>query len=175
MDPLLSVPTTDHASVRPTRRAFTLVEILIVVVILAILASITFTTFGNAAEEARISRAQTDVRAIQTQVSVFGTENSGQYPPELTRDILEGWFGKLRAHPFSDPTTPLGVENDASNDASLEHPASKTMGPGEFGYWYNPANGFVRCRVRDMGDAGATLNLYNTVNSCNISDLAQTN
>lgn len=158
---------------RTRSKAFTLVEILIVVVILGILSTIAFTVFGNVAHDARVARAQTDLRAIQSRIDVWSTENGGDYPTQITLAMLEDWFGNVRPHPFAFPTTPLGVETDGSNDPTIEHPASKTMAGTDFGWWYNPASCSVRSRVPDSGDPAGVLNLYRTVNVSNIVNLAQ--
>ncbi|MEC9373264.1 MAG: prepilin-type N-terminal cleavage/methylation domain-containing protein, partial [Planctomycetota bacterium] len=51
---------------RNRRRAFTLVEILVVVVILGILAAIVSTRFATASEDAAASAAQSDLKHLQT-------------------------------------------------------------------------------------------------------------
>ena len=67
---------------------------------------------------------------------------------------------------------PLGVENDASGDTSVTHPADKVLDGNSFGWWYNPANGIVRSRILDQNDNEANLDLYRTVNITSIGSLA---
>ena len=55
----------------PGKRAFTLVEILIVVVILGILAAIVLPKFSNASAIARASMLADDLRVIRMQVQVY--------------------------------------------------------------------------------------------------------
>ena len=65
---------------RSIRKAFTLVEILIVVVILGILAAIVVPQFTNAANEARGGNIDTQESTIQNQLELFAARNNGTYP-----------------------------------------------------------------------------------------------
>lgn len=178
----MTVSTTTMPTTMPTtrvgatiRRAFTLVEILIVVIILGILSAITFTTFGHAAEDAAAGAAASDLRHIQTQVVIMAQQNNGVYPPAITDALLRTWFGAVRPHPYALGTTPLGVETDGSGDPLVTHPADKTVNGALQGWWYNPASGVVRSRVKDTGDAGKTLELYRHVNATSIGGLGDLN
>ena len=64
----------------PTRKAFTLVEILVVVVILAILAAIVLPKFSNASAVARASMLADDLRVIRMQIQVFKSQHIGVAP-----------------------------------------------------------------------------------------------
>lgn len=59
------------------RQAFTLVEILIVVIILGILAAIVLPKFSNASATARASMLADDLRVIRTQLEVFKSQHNG--------------------------------------------------------------------------------------------------
>ncbi len=60
--------------------AFTLVELLIVVAIIAILASIAVSNYLEAQARAKVSRAQTDMRALATALESYRIDHS-RYPP----------------------------------------------------------------------------------------------
>lgn len=60
--------------------AFTLIEILIVVVILGILASIVIPQFSNASHEAREAMLKDDLRFLRTQITVFKAEHRDVSP-----------------------------------------------------------------------------------------------
>ncbi|MCC6662033.1 MAG: prepilin-type N-terminal cleavage/methylation domain-containing protein [Phycisphaerales bacterium] len=62
------------------RKAFTLVEILIVVVILGILAAIVVPQFTNATQDAQAGNIQTQLDTINNQIELFAARNNGVYP-----------------------------------------------------------------------------------------------
>jgi general secretion pathway protein G len=69
------------------RKAFTLVEILIVVVILGILAAIVVPQFTNATQDAQAGNILTQLDTINNQIELFAARNNGLYPDFAT----EGW------------------------------------------------------------------------------------
>lgn len=62
------------------RKAFTLVEILIVVVILGILAAIVIPQFTNASEDAQVGNVVTQLQSIRNQIELYRVRNNGQVP-----------------------------------------------------------------------------------------------
>ncbi|MEM1353701.1 MAG: type II secretion system protein [Planctomycetota bacterium] len=67
--------------IRPARRGFTLVEILIVVVILGILAAIVIPTFSNAAQDTRKTTFARDLNTY-TQAIMRYQVDTDEYPPD---------------------------------------------------------------------------------------------
>jgi general secretion pathway protein G len=65
---------------RKATRAFTLVEILIVVVILGVLAAIVVPQFVSAATDSRISAIHTNVHRIRTQIEVYYQHHNDTFP-----------------------------------------------------------------------------------------------
>ena len=76
------MPITRHASSRRSlpRRAFTLVEILIVVMILSILAMIVMPRYSLASDEARHTALKDQLRVVREQVVVFSAQHGGRWP-----------------------------------------------------------------------------------------------
>ncbi len=72
-----------------TRRnkAFTLVEILIVVVILGILAAIVVPQFTNATQDAQAGNIKSQIKSLQNQIELYAARNNGAYPDLATT----GW------------------------------------------------------------------------------------
>ena len=68
----------------PRRGAFTLVEILIVVVILGILAAIVVPQFSSAAQESRQSSMEQSIHRIRQQVEVYAAQHGGEYPTDAS-------------------------------------------------------------------------------------------
>ena len=65
--------------IRRTRTGFTLIEILIVVVILGILAAVVIPQFTNAADDASVSSARTQLQTMRSQIELYRAQN-GSYP-----------------------------------------------------------------------------------------------
>src|SRR6478735_9037840 len=65
---------------RNPRRAFTLVEILIVVVILGILAAIIIPQFANASSDARTTNLRTTLANVRNQIEIFKAQHNETAP-----------------------------------------------------------------------------------------------
>ncbi len=61
-------------------RAFTLIEILIVVVILGILAAAVVPQFTDASSEAKLSALQTNLHTIRSQLQLYRMQHNGTWP-----------------------------------------------------------------------------------------------
>jgi type II secretion system protein G len=64
----------------PVKRGFTLIEILIVVVILGILAAIIVPQFTNAAQDAGVSSARSQLQTMRSQIELYRVQNNGAAP-----------------------------------------------------------------------------------------------
>ncbi|MGQ0626909.1 MAG: competence type IV pilus major pilin ComGC, partial [Phycisphaerales bacterium] len=72
-------------------KAFTLIEILIVVVILGILAAIVVPQFTKASEDAQVGNVQTQLQTIRSQIELYRVKNNGARPDFL--GVLAGGWG----------------------------------------------------------------------------------
>ncbi len=122
--------------IRKHNRAFTLIELLIVVAIIGILAAIAVPNFLNARYRAQIARNQADMQATGTALEQYRLDNNG-YPPVSNCGLApaprhsEGWALCLLTSPIAymgslpqDPFNPGGVIGDEA-------------GVNDFGYyWY---------------------------------------
>ena len=67
---------------RTSKRAFTLIELLIVVAIIAILAAIAVPNFLEAQSRAKISRTKADMRSLSVALQAYRVDYN-QYPPDV--------------------------------------------------------------------------------------------
>ena len=74
----LNLPTSPRAA-RFRNQAFTLVEMLLVLVILATLAAIVYPKVAGRSEQARLTAAQTQIASFKTALDAFDVDN-GYYP-----------------------------------------------------------------------------------------------
>jgi general secretion pathway protein G len=114
-----SMPTKQYPC-RPVRRAagFTLIEILVVVVILGILAAFIVPNIMSHPEEARITKARSDIQALEAALDVYRLDNFN-YPstdqgleslvsrpggtPEASNWREGGYVKALREDPWGHP------------------------------------------------------------------------
>jgi len=82
---------------RPLKRAFTLVEMMAVVVIIAILAAVIAPRFFGQVNKAQVTRVQKDIETLKQQVIMYKF-HTNEFPREL-RDLysepdgVKGWNG----------------------------------------------------------------------------------
>lgn len=70
-------------------RAFTLIELLIVVAIIGILAAIAVPNFMNAQTRAKMSRTYSDLKALHTAMEAYFVDNN-HYPPDYDSGLVPG-------------------------------------------------------------------------------------
>ena len=89
-----------HSRMKTTYRrrgGFTLIEILIVVVILGILAAIVIPQFTNAAQDANVSSARSQLQSMRSQIELYRVQNNGAAPANPWTELVAG--GYIRAAP----------------------------------------------------------------------------
>jgi len=129
---------------KPGRRAFTLVEIMIVVVITAILAMIAIPRISGASDEARDSALKTDLRVVRTQLQIYKNEHDGSYPDkqdfaaQLTgKTHADGSFGgDLGPYLLEFPENPF----NGKSDVEVKN-GSANLGNGSHGWHFNMITG----------------------------------
>ncbi|HZW10855.1 MAG TPA: prepilin-type N-terminal cleavage/methylation domain-containing protein [Phycisphaerales bacterium] len=116
-----------HVRNRGRNRAFTLVEILIVVVILGILAAIVVPQFTNAANDARSGNIVTQLQTLNNQIELYAARNNGAYPAFDNTDGQNGWSELIDGDYVKDePASPAWP--DAATNTVVETGALGTTG-----------------------------------------------
>ena len=89
---------------RTRRRAFTLIEILIVVVILGILAAIVIPQFTDASTQATESSVRSQLQTIRAQLELYKVQNNDVYP-----DLVANQWVDMTANDYlqSAPKNPM--------------------------------------------------------------------
>ena len=137
------------------RSAFTLVEILIVVVILAILAAAVIPQFTDSSNDAKNSTSLFNLQTFRGQIAVYKAQHGGLVPTGADAAAITALLcGKSTSDGTASPTGPLGpylqvIPNNPAvvipgNQALLKvvttDPTANDTG---FGWIYNKANGNV--------------------------------
>ena len=73
------------------RRAFTLIEILIVVVILGILAAIVIPQFSEASDDANASAVRSTLQTVRAQVQLYNFKE-GDFPDSIATMVSENYL-----------------------------------------------------------------------------------
>ena len=135
-------------------RAFTLVEILIVVVILGILAAIVVPQFTNAANDARGGNITTQLQTLNNQMELFAARSNGAYPDfaddgwttMISGDYLKG----APANPaWPDAGTNTSIEVVADGTTGSEDAAWVFDGDTIYASYYDEANGEITGNATD--------------------------
>ena len=99
------------------RTAFTLIEILIVVVILGILAAIVIPQFTNAADDANQSGVKSQLQTLRSQIELYRAQNAGVDPASLA--AAGDWSTMIAAGYLpGPPNNPMTSNNGVAGTAS---------------------------------------------------------
>ena len=117
---------------RPVRRAFTLMEIIVVVTIIALLATLVGPRLIGQVSRAKESKAKSEVRAIGTAVTMYVTDTGTTLNDGFDLDLLLAppKFGitKKLAQPTSVTTPNRGwMQQEATSSFLTTHQARNTL------------------------------------------------
>lgn len=94
-----------------TRRAFTLIEAMVVVAVIALLTGVLLPTIGGAREAARGAKCAAHIRQLSVANAAFAIDHSGRSAPAAAdfRDNLKRWHGERAStgEPFDPARGPL--------------------------------------------------------------------
>jgi len=168
---------------RATRKGFTLVEVLIVVVILGILAATVLPQFTSATEDAKESALKQNLQQIRSQIDLYRFQHNGTVPAQASvveAELLAALLLTSEADGSTDGTMTSGNFDVGSksfgpyllgqfppNPFNGKNSIILTNGPpqnvsGSFGWWYNSATGEIRACLPDsmLSRDGAKLNMF---------------
>jgi len=103
-------------------KAFTLVEILIVVLILGLIAAIALPRFSNASAAARTSMLADNLRLVRMQIAIFRSQHMGVAP----------------GYPGCDPTAAPTEEAFVTHMTDSSDAQGNTAAPGTAGFRFGP-------------------------------------
>jgi prepilin-type N-terminal cleavage/methylation domain-containing protein len=147
------------------KKAFTLVEILIVVAILGILAAIVLPTVQGHIQQARESAAKDNLRILRNTIALYATRHNDVPPGYLNNDPTEepDWvlfIGQLIDGQYL-PTMPRNPFNDLKTLLMINNaealPESAT---GDYGWIYKPATKTIRLDWPGNDSTGALYYQY---------------
>ena len=136
---------TPNSELRIRRRAFTLVEMLLVITIIGILAALVIPKMVGRSEQARQAAAHADISSIKTALDAYEVDNGG-YPKSL-QDLIQqpnnarNWHGpyldNLPVDPWGNPYVYVfpGRHNPNAFDLSSVGPDGKAGTDDDIGNW----------------------------------------
>jgi type II secretion system protein G len=134
------------------RKAFTIVEILIVVVILGIVAAIVVPQFSEESDDARLSAMTTDLSTVRSQLQMYRIHHNDKFPANIVEEMTKSTKstkadrsvmpegGNRSQYPYGPyllefPTNPF-VEGAAGSQVD-----TTSLGGGDKGWYYNSTTG----------------------------------
>ena len=147
LKPMSFAQTHSRITHRTTRRAFTLIELMLVLIILAILAAVVVPKFSNRREQANDARARTDIANLETALDAFNID-TGRYPTSdegLNALVnqpsnVTGWKGYIKTvnnDPWGHPYVYRypGVQNKNGYDLFSMGPDGREGGGDDIDNW----------------------------------------
>ena len=132
------------------KTAFTLVEILIVVVILGILAAIVIPQFTSAAEDSKLSNLMSNLQSIRAQLELYKMHHNETYPTSINTQLTSKTDadGTVNAAGAYGPYLHIFPANPFIDDP-VE--GVKTTGAAGEGWSYNSTTGVIVANTAGHG------------------------
>lgn len=127
------------------RRAFTLIEMVVVVLILGIVAAVAVPKMFGTADTARENSTRQQLGMLRTAIELYRGNNNGDYPKgdNLATELQPYLNGPFPAPQFGDVKGKLGVHIDSTQNTN---PA--VASPSDTNGWvYKPYTGEIRLNI----------------------------
>ncbi|WP_254513831.1 type II secretion system protein [Anatilimnocola floriformis] len=136
------------------RRAFTLIEVLMVITAMSIIAGVVVPQVGSAIDEAKHSSMLAQQRQLSLALEHYQIEHNGRAPDDLTNHSLPqllnatdaaGTIGTTASHrfgPYIKPRMPVNPLN-SSSDVYRSNTAPPTDLTSRIGWVYHPESGQI--------------------------------
>jgi len=156
------------------RRAFTLVELMIILAVLGILAAIVVPYYSESTDLARIETMAVNVSEVRLQIIAHaGKGDVDLSPGGSPKQVESTWFRNNTFPEHAWTARPMSIEV-VNAAADVVYPAVKVYGPGVSDSWYNATNGAFCVRVPAMRTDALTLETFNNANKVGATTLNQT-
>jgi prepilin-type N-terminal cleavage/methylation domain-containing protein len=139
------------------QRAFTLIEVLIVVALVAILAATVIPRFASSTEDAKQSALEHDLRLMRSQIQAYEAQHFGDYP-EIRNNALPQLTGATNVYgeigtpgdeyphgPYLEGALPVNPFDQSNQVTRVAVAGRKPLSSvGNLGGWqYDPSNGAI--------------------------------
>lgn len=129
------------------RSAFTLIEILIVVVIMAVLAATIIPQFTDSQKDAKESTALFNLNTLRSQIELYKAQHGGNLPNATLTDLTSSTtYGGKTFAPYmtSIPDNPVSGTNAVKASAGNSIVVGDVTANDAGGWIYSPASGEIR-------------------------------
>lgn len=132
------------------RNAFTLIEVMIVVVVLAIIAGAVIPQFQDSTKHAKTNATKFNLRMLREQLQVYSNEHEGRKPTTLDALTMQtnstGATGSTSAFPYGPYVVELPVNSITDSNVVrpvAENPPAAATGAEDAGWLYHAASGGI--------------------------------
>lgn len=130
--------------------AFTLVEILIVVIILGILSAVIVPQFSRATDEAKLGTTQSELEKIRRALEVFAARHEGTLPANIAEG--DGTWGDLIAEREYLKSAPINQWVGGNGRVIVFGDAPDGAFQADYGWIYDPNTGEIWAGGFDAND-----------------------
>lgn len=133
------------------KRAFTLIELLIVISIIAILAATIIPNFIGFDTEARISATKTNLDTLRTRVTLFRAKE-GKYPVSLKELVETYYYDAGIKRPYLNKMPPEMISSKKGNSEFVDTPSTEQPPTQNGGWVYYTDKADVHVNIADPLD-----------------------